>query len=374
MPVIDQSGMRRLNTHAVLRVLADTSGVVTNAELVAQTRLSRRTIELILADLIARGWVREADPPEAAAAAGRPKKYFAFVADRALVLSVMIVPPQVGAVVADAQGTELARASSRLVNDDDAAAAVHMALAVAGEALAASARDRDRLAGIVVGVSGTVGVDGVVHTSPVGPEWPGKDLRTPFQDAFSAPTSVENDANLVAVAEHAFGAVRDESTFVVLTPGNRVSAGVVIDGDLYRGFQGAAGELVRLPVSGPDLHEHPVARISSPHEAEREAARAILRRAAAGDEAAAALAREFFASVARLVATIGWVLAPPVLVVSGGLEGVEGIVRTYLGEALAALDLPEMDVRVAPLPRDAVLRGGVRFALDSLGADIFGID
>jgi predicted NBD/HSP70 family sugar kinase len=216
-----------------------------------------------------------------------------------------------------------------------------------------------------VGISGTVSEAGIVHTYPVEPSWAGMDVRAPFAERFDVPVAVENDTNLTALAEQMRGAARDTSTFVLLTPGNRISAGVVIDGELYRGFQGAAGELVRLPrFGGHRWHEHPVAMLSSPEPSRRAEARELVRAADAGEPSASALVEEFFASIAEVIATIGWVLAPPVVVLSGAFEGVEDAALRLVTQSLQRIDLPEIDVRVASVTIDAPVFGGIRLAWD----------
>jgi predicted NBD/HSP70 family sugar kinase len=356
--------MRRVNTRATLRVLAEASGTVTSAHLVSRTGLSRRTIELIVADLIADGWVSEAEASERTKAAGRPKKFYELVADRAIVLSVSLQEQTVRVRVADVRG-EVVAAAERIVADLlEPAQMVDAAVNVADEALHEGGFDPSRLAAVAVGVSGTVSSAGVIHTSPMEPSWAGLDVRARFAARFAVPVAVENDTNLTALAEQARGVARDSPTFVLLTPGNRVSAGVVIDGELYRGFQGAAGELVRLPRLGADLSpEHPVAMLTSPDPARRAHARALVARADAGDGEAEALVREFFASVAEVIATIGWVLAPPVVVVSADFEGIERAGARLIADALRGVDVPEIDVRIATQRLDSPVFGGIRLAL-----------
>lgn len=367
MPAIDQSGMRRLNTAATLRILADTSGTLTSADLVDRTRLSRRTIELIVADLIAQGWVVEAESP-APVGAGRPKKYYRLVAERAIVLSVGINPPLVRAVVADLLGREIARAQGET---GTVAETLDTALQLASAALRSAGTDPERLHALVVGLGGTFSPEGVVLTSPVDPEWVGVDVRAPFADRFAVPVAVENDTNLSALAARAEGPAQGEQTFALLMPGIRVSAGVVIGGELHRGFQGAAGELVRLPELRDANHHGRLAQISSPDESERVDARAHLRRAIDGDPAALRDAHEFFAAVARVIAVLGWVIAPPVIVLVGGFEGLENGTRALLRDALSAVDAPDIDIRVAALTPDFPVRGGVQLALDLASAAIF---
>jgi glucokinase len=71
----------------------------------------------------------------------------------------------------------------------------------------------------------------------------GIDLRDRFEERFGLPVALENDANSAAVAEHRLGAGRGCDHMVMLTLGTGVGGGLILNGALYRGAIGAAGEL-----------------------------------------------------------------------------------------------------------------------------------
>ena len=58
---------------------------------------------------------------------------------------------------------------------------------------------------------------------------------------------VENDANLCAVGEHARGAAQGVDVVACLTVGTGIGMGILLDGNLFRGAHGAAGEIADLP-------------------------------------------------------------------------------------------------------------------------------
>jgi glucokinase len=78
-------------------------------------------------------------------------------------------------------------------------------------------------------------------------------LREHLRTRFGVPTAIENDANAAALAEHRFGAGRGTRHMVMLTLGTGIGGGLILDGRLYRGAVGAAGELghITLQVDGP---------------------------------------------------------------------------------------------------------------------------
>jgi glucokinase len=75
-----------------------------------------------------------------------------------------------------------------------------------------------------------------------------------LRDRFGLPAAIENDANAAALAEHRQGAGRGSRQMIMLTLGTGVGGGLILDGELYRGAIGAAGELGHITL---DLHGPP---------------------------------------------------------------------------------------------------------------------
>jgi glucokinase len=76
----------------------------------------------------------------------------------------------------------------------------------------------------------------------------GIDFRDHLTSAFGLPAAIENDANAAALAEHRLGAGRGARHMVMLTLGTGIGGGLILDGKLYRGAVGAAGELGHMTV------------------------------------------------------------------------------------------------------------------------------
>ncbi|HEX2052566.1 MAG TPA: ROK family glucokinase [Actinomycetota bacterium] len=76
---------------------------------------------------------------------------------------------------------------------------------------------------------------------------------------YGLPVVVENDANAAAWAENRFGAGKGSRQMVMLTVGTGIGGGVILDGRLYRGSRGYAGEFGHMPV----MMEGPVCNCGS---------------------------------------------------------------------------------------------------------------
>lgn len=118
---------------------------------------------------------------------------------------------------------------------------------------AAGVRVED-LAGIGVAAAGPVDFGrGVLLTGPNLPGWENVPIAASLAERLGRPTYLENDANAAAIGEHRFGAGRGVEQLLYLTISTGIGAGLILDGRLYRGVDGTAGELghVTIDPSGP---------------------------------------------------------------------------------------------------------------------------
>ena len=121
-------------------------------------------------------------------------------------------------------------------------AALEQALQQAGVAL-------EQVAGIGIGAPGPLDSrTGVVFTPPNMPGWEALPLRQIFAQRYAVPVYVENDANAAALGEFLFGAGQGCLHMVYLTISTGIGGGVIVDGKLLQGANGAAAELGHMTV------------------------------------------------------------------------------------------------------------------------------
>lgn len=89
---------------------------------------------------------------------------------------------------------------------------------------------------------------GVVMLPPNLPGWRDVPVVARLEELLGVPVLLENDANAAALAEWRFGAGRGFRHLVYLTMSTGVGGGLVLDGRIYRGLLGSAGEIGHLPV------------------------------------------------------------------------------------------------------------------------------
>ncbi|MBR4910394.1 MAG: ROK family protein [Clostridia bacterium] len=98
---------------------------------------------------------------------------------------------------------------------------------------------------------------GIIMSPPNLPGWDDVRIVKKLEDYYNVPVKLQNDANACAVAEWKFGAGKGCKNMVFLTFGTGLGAGLIIDGKLYAGTNGNAGEVghIRLDKSGPVGYE-----------------------------------------------------------------------------------------------------------------------
>jgi glucokinase len=123
------------------------------------------------------------------------------------------------------------------------------------ELLAAAAKDSPApVAGVCIATAGLIDADaGKVILAPNIPGFRNLVLTTPIAERLGVPAYIENDASAAALGEFRFGAGRGTRHLLHATVGTGIGGGIVIDGRLYRGAKGLAGEIghIILDPAGP---------------------------------------------------------------------------------------------------------------------------
>jgi len=107
----------------------------------------------------------------------------------------------------------------------------------------------DKLAGVGVGIPGYILMDkGIVTHAPNLPDFVNYPIRDEIEKLLGAKVILENDANAAAVGEKWMGAGRDVQDLVLLTLGTGVGGGIIVGGQVLRGYLGMGGELGHITV------------------------------------------------------------------------------------------------------------------------------
>ena len=235
-----QQTSRDLTRTAVLAVLGR-SGAMSRAAIAEELELSPATVTQITKRLIEQGMVEELS--RAPSRGGRPGQLLGLVGSAGRAIGVKVAADHVVVVDVQLDGTVLANQS---IPFDARAADVPGRLAAILQSVV-DAEANVPLLGLGVGVPGIVDSPdaGNVNAAVLG--WTDVPLGRHLRGALGLPVLVENDVNAVAIAERLYGKGRTRRDFLVLTIGRGVGLAIVVDGTLYRGSRGGAGEFGHFP-------------------------------------------------------------------------------------------------------------------------------
>ena len=161
---------------------------------------------------------------------------------------------KIRSVVTDADGTILGEDVRPTDAEGGPAIVVERLVASAQAAVAASGLPPASIVAAGVTAPGTVDFDeGVLHQPPNLPGWDAVPLARLLRERLGWPVFLENDANAAAYGEWRHGAGMGLRHMLYLTVSTGIGAGLILNGQLYRGADGAAGELghMTIDVNGP---------------------------------------------------------------------------------------------------------------------------
>ncbi|MFE3449925.1 ROK family protein [Nonomuraea sp. NPDC059194] len=369
----DTSRLRRINLVATLRALRD-QGPIGLTDLAKRARLSRPTVESLVEELLAAGWLKEL-PPETGQM-GRPARLVAFHTTGGHVLGVDIGSYSVRATVADLNGNVVSAHAERVSATCGRAERLALTRSTMESALKAAGVTPPQVAAVCVGTTGVVTGAGVVKLSVGLPEWTGLDLAGELRGRFDCPVLVENDCNLAALAEGWSGQAQDVADLVFVLSGVRTGAGILIDGRLHRGRHGSAGEIGALPLIGwHRAPSHLTAYQGLPAGTQPEEAAAIVfAQARTGDPAARWAVEQYAHDLAEGIAALVLTVDPDLVVVGGGVSRSGDVLLEPLRRHLDPLCLEPPALAISTLADQAVVLGAVRHALNHVDARLYDID
>lgn len=366
------SYLREINERRVLDVLRQ-SGAAHAAEVARLTGLSRPTASQVLRSLIDVGLVREEVPSE-----GDPRRarlMYSAIADLGGVLAIDIGARFVRAAVADLNGKILTTVSRAMADVHLGDVLSQMSSAVT-QALDEAAYSLEQIVTVVVGSPGVVDQQGgQIAIAGTISELDGIPLGEVVAREFNCTPVIENDVNLVAIAEQAYGGGKGVENFVVLSVGSGLGAGLTLNGNLHRGHRGAAGEIFYVPFGDPydNLRSHtdpsggkiealaaelaslhPTTRLSAPY-----SSISIFEAARYKDPLAVAVVNDVAQRIALYIATITAVVDVELVILGGGVGRQADVLLAEIQAVVARIVPFAPRIEVSSLGESAVLLGGI---------------
>lgn len=312
-----------------------------------------------------------------------------------LVIAADLGGTNLRAATVDIEGSIHQRVKLQTPGGEQASDIVQALVAAARECELHSCARGEKICAISVVVPGTVQIeDGVVTKAPNLPCLDGFRLSAALEDELQWPAILENDANAAAVGEMWRGVARGHKAIICLTLGTGVGGGIILDGKLWRGVDGAAGEIGHMTIEPSGvacpcgsrgclevyasataivrmaLEASPQYHDSRLHLSDELTAEAVYHKGLEGDELALEVFRRMGSYLGIGLASLINVLNPEIIVIGGGLangwELFDKHVRAQI--AMSAFPIPAGRVRIvrAECGDDAGLLGAAQIAFTRL--------
>jgi predicted NBD/HSP70 family sugar kinase len=237
-------GRSSAETRSAVLDLIRSSGEITRVELSRRAGLTEATISKIVNELIANGVVVSSG--RARSTGGKPATLLRLSTTELFSVGIVLDLPQIVVVLSSLDGAAAGTAEIAATRDDDPDAVLARIVVAIHELLAEHGTTRDSLIGIGVALPGRRDYQGA---NPLD-WWEQISVRERLEKLIGIEVLLENDANCAALQEFWTGGIAPERDFAVVYAADGVGAGIVIDGDVYRGRSGQAGEIGHVFVDG----------------------------------------------------------------------------------------------------------------------------
>lgn len=249
----NHQSVRRSNRAAIFRAL-HALGPIARVDLARESGLNPGTVTNIVDELLESGLVRETErAPDRAPVrprVGRRPVYLEINPDARYAIGVDLARNAVSGAVINLEGatvTSVREPTGALVSDTLIEQVRHVVRQLLNEL---TPEQRARVVGAGIGAPGALSIrSGRFLPPPSYGNWDEIDLRHEIERAIGIPTTIDNNANTATLAELWFGAGSGMRNFVLLNLGTGVGAGLVLDGDLYRGEHDLAAEIGHVSIA-----------------------------------------------------------------------------------------------------------------------------
>lgn len=379
------SVVRAINARAALRLLLDL-GPLSRPEIAAHLAVSKPTASHLLMQLRDSGLVKSEGNRDGAI--GRAAELFSVNEKAAYTAAVDVTPERIATVVVDLTGRKVGEFALPTPEGDvsDPTLQVHEALSGACAPIGVDPSDLRR---VVIGIQGAIDPtsDRLRFASHL-PGWQRAGLTTALQERIGAPVDIENDVNLVTIAERAHGVATENDSFAVLWVSDGIGMGLMFGGRVHRGLTGGAGEISDLPLPGAPVGSltnefgasgmqalagaPALGRVLAEHGFDAPTpVDAVADAVAADGDAASAALDEIASRLALGLSAVVAIVDPDLIVLAGdfalaGGERLRSLVQHHLHAAVVA----RPPVLLSALDENPVLDGALRLALERVQDEV----
>jgi predicted NBD/HSP70 family sugar kinase len=382
--------VRAINQRSVVEAIQH-HGALSRSQVARVVGLSKPTVSEVFNELLAAGLLRGVG--STLGNQGPRASLFEVNNQAAWVVGIDVGRRWVRAALADLSGEIVARRDER-VRLRSSQSLLHQIGGIARAVTKERELDWERVTQVTVGSPGVVDPSrGRLVLAANLPGWERQGIVEAIRTEFDTSVHIENDVNLAALGELWKGLGRTRDNFAYLWIGTGVGLGLVIDGRLYRGAHGLAGEIGHLPIG---IGEEPVAAADEAGPAGRGwfassavadaivqlastrgmtgplTLRSVFSLARKGDPLAREVVEVEAKLLARAVSTIAAVVDPELVILGGGVGHNGDLLVEPIERELRSITPLSMPVVTSALGTDAVLHGAVGTAISAAWDELLG--
>ncbi|WP_028547422.1 ROK family transcriptional regulator [Paenibacillus sp. UNC451MF] len=379
--------VKQLNREGILHQLKE-KAPLSRADLAKLTELSRPCVSALVDEMIHEGLIHEVGVGQSRG--GRKPILLEYNSQAFGVVGAVFEGSTIQLAIADLKGEVRFQYKTRFTQPLDGEMAIEGVERGLAVLLEQSGFDKSRLLGIGLGLPGiTQRRDGTVSYAP-STGWMGLPVQKEIEERLGLPVIIDNDVNLMTLGEFYKGAGVGCSNLVFIYVGTGIGAGIMIDGQSYRGAMEASGEIGYMMIgpigkrgrgefgvfennySVPAIRKKARLVLPDADESSMSIMKQLIEQAHQGKAGARGLLDDVYRHWAYGIANIASLMDPQLLILSGemvhiGEEGVQAILR-LLSEWIPFVPR----IKMASLGDQAGIIGAVHCALEAFPSRLKG--
>ena len=242
----DRFLIRNINQSVLLNLIR-AHAPISRPQLATLSGLSQVTVIKITNNLIDSHLVLERDYAESTG--GRRAGLLEIHPEGAFAVGLMSQPSSLTAVILNLNGDLVYSQQWDITLRDNSPQAIDLVAQCVEELFSKSGIPREKIIGVGLGMSGLIDAEGGCCIDSWMMNWQNVEISRPLEERLGIPVFLDNDVNCLAIYEKLFGQGQPYHHFLVVAIGQGVGLGIVINGDLYRGAFGGAGEFGHTAVT-----------------------------------------------------------------------------------------------------------------------------
>jgi predicted NBD/HSP70 family sugar kinase len=367
--------IRNINRQIVLNYVREREPI-SRAEIAKQTELQRSTVSAIVDSLVTEGFIKEIGVGESSG--GRKPTLLQLRKDQPVAVGVDITPTTTSVALANLAGEILEQQSFQTSPDSEKTFEQ-----IIKRLLKIKSKLKSDSVEIGVSVPGLVdAATGIVSYVPYF-QWKHWNLKQKIERAAELPVVIDNDANAIALAELWFGGLEHTvKNFVSVLVAEGIGTGIIFDGQIYRGNQGAAGEFGHMVVGSKNKvvcscgstqcweafasNKATLARFNDLTDHKAENIEEVFSLALEQNAEALKIVNETTRYLALGIVNLIVGLSPEIIVISGKITRIWSLIERQLLETVETnirQKLPEIQIKASTLGEQPTLQGAISLSL-----------